>query len=244
MLPTSAGPFSGPALIPATENVMTEDPRDSAERVRLLNDAFRRSFVGGVVAVTASVEALPRERLAALLAKVRALDAFTEDNDPHGEHDFGVVDDGGARCLWKIDLYEATKVKRYFIAKPLSSPVPGGGRRSRCIRSWPCAPAHRLVSGESESTLFPQSVFTVAESPKAQVADQTTTRPRTAINLPGRQAPAIAPATKVATKLSVMNVFIIGKKRSGEEKVPAREASRTSYGRSASLNSGNEDGTS
>ena len=80
-----------------------------------------------MVAVTASVEALPRERLAALLAKVRALDAFTEDNDPHGEHDFGVVDDGVARCLWKIDLYEATKVKRYFIAKPLSSPVPGGG---------------------------------------------------------------------------------------------------------------------
>jgi Protein of unknown function (DUF3768) len=85
---------------------MTEDPSGSADRVRRLNDAFRRSFVGGVVAVTAGVEALPRERRAALIAKVRAFDAFNEDNDPHGEHDFGVVEDGDVRYLWKIDYYD------------------------------------------------------------------------------------------------------------------------------------------
>ena len=169
---------------------MTSTTMSTAERIRALNDAFRRTFVGGAVMITAGVEAMPVEQRRSLLAKVRAFDAFTDDNDPHGEHDFGAVDEGGVRCFWKIDLYEATKVKRYFIAKPLfASPLPGGGRRSRCIRSWPCAPAHRLVSGESESTLFPQSLFTFAESPKAQVADQTTTRPRTAINLPGRQPP-------------------------------------------------------
>jgi hypothetical protein len=85
---------------------MTENPSGSAERVRKLNDAFRRSFAGGVVAVTAGVEALPRERRAALLAKVRAFDAFTEDNDPHGEHDFGLVECGDIRCLWKIEYYD------------------------------------------------------------------------------------------------------------------------------------------
>ena len=85
---------------------MTDDCSDSAERVRQLNDAFRRSFVGGVVVVTAGVEALPRERRGSLLGKVRAFDGFTEDNDPHGEHDFGVVDDGDVRCFWKIDYYD------------------------------------------------------------------------------------------------------------------------------------------
>jgi Protein of unknown function (DUF3768) len=85
---------------------MTEDPSDWVERVRLLNDAFRCSFIGGVVAVTKGVEALPRACRDALLAKVRAFDAFNEDNDPHGEHDFGVVDDGDARYLWKIDYYD------------------------------------------------------------------------------------------------------------------------------------------
>ena len=59
----------------------------------------------------------------------------------------------------------------------------------RIVRPWPCASAHRLVSGESVSILFPQSVFTYAESPKAQVADQTITRLRTAIDFPGRQPP-------------------------------------------------------
>ena len=78
---------------------MTEHPSDSADRVCRLNDAFRRSLGGGVVAVTAGVEALPRERRAALIATVRAFEAFTEDNDPHGEHDFGVVEDGDVRCL-------------------------------------------------------------------------------------------------------------------------------------------------
>ena len=41
-----------------------------------------------------------------LLQKVRAFDAFTEDNDRHGEHDFGSIDEGGVRCFWKIDYYD------------------------------------------------------------------------------------------------------------------------------------------
>ena len=41
-----------------------------------------------------------------ILAKVRAFDAFGEDNDPHGEHDLGIVEHGGVRCLWKIDYYD------------------------------------------------------------------------------------------------------------------------------------------
>ena len=85
---------------------MSEDRSDSTDRVRQLNDAFRRTFVGGVVVVTEGVQALPHECRSALLAKVRAFDAFTEDNDPHGEHDFGVVEDGDVQCFWKIDLYD------------------------------------------------------------------------------------------------------------------------------------------
>jgi hypothetical protein len=169
---------------------MTSTTMSPADRIRTLNDDFRRTFVGGAVMITAGVEAMPVEQRRSLLQKVRAFDAFTDDNDPHREHDFGAVDEAGVRYFWKVDLYETTKVKRYFIAEPLLvSTLPEAGRRFRCIRSWPCAPAHRLVSGESASALVPQSLFTYAESPKAQMADQTTTRPRTTINLPGRQPP-------------------------------------------------------
>ena len=82
-----------------------EDPRPSA-RIRDLNDAFRHTFVGGTVVITAGVEALPSNQRRSILAKVRAFDAFTEDNDPHEEHDFGVVEHGGVRCFWKIDYYD------------------------------------------------------------------------------------------------------------------------------------------
>jgi len=85
---------------------MSENSSDSVARIRHLNDAFRRTFVGGAVVVTAVVEALPTAKRKAILAKVRAFDAFTEDNDPHGEHDFGVIEDGDVRCFWKIDYYD------------------------------------------------------------------------------------------------------------------------------------------
>src|ERR1700722_15707284 len=81
-----------------------DDPRST--RIRDLNDAFRRTFVGGTVVITVGVEAPPYHHRPSILAKVRALDAFTEDNDPHEEHDFGVVEHGGVRCFWKIDYYD------------------------------------------------------------------------------------------------------------------------------------------
>jgi hypothetical protein len=85
---------------------MTDTTVSTIERIRELNDDFRRSFVGGAVIITAGVEAMPDEQRRSLLAKVRAFDAFTEDNDPHGEHDFGAVDEGNVRYFWKIDYYD------------------------------------------------------------------------------------------------------------------------------------------
>ena len=85
---------------------MTAENALSRDRIRALNDAFRRSFVGGTVVVTAGVESLPPTRRRLILAKIRAFDNFDEDNDPHGEHDFGLIEDGDVRCFWKIDYYD------------------------------------------------------------------------------------------------------------------------------------------
>lgn len=75
-------------------------------RVRALNNALRRSFIGGRVMLTVGVAALPEDTRAAVLAAVRAFDAFDTDNDPHTEHDFGAVTVGGVRVFWKIDCYD------------------------------------------------------------------------------------------------------------------------------------------
>jgi hypothetical protein len=75
------------------------------ERIRALNDALRSSFQGGRVLVTQGVRALALARNAAVLQAVQAFDAFTADNDPHGEHDFGSFEHEGERFFWKIDYY-------------------------------------------------------------------------------------------------------------------------------------------
>jgi Protein of unknown function (DUF3768) len=85
---------------------MANESPNSVTRIQELNDAFRRSFLGGVVVLAAGFESLPVERRRLILARIRAFDNFDEDNDPHGERAFGVVQDGDVRCFWKIDYYD------------------------------------------------------------------------------------------------------------------------------------------
>ena len=75
-------------------------------KIALLNDAFRRTFSGGKVTMTAGVYALPDMVKAAALQKAATFDAFTADNDPHGEHDFGSFEYAGKTIFWKVDCYD------------------------------------------------------------------------------------------------------------------------------------------
>ena len=85
---------------------MTNTTKSKTNRIRSLNDAFRRTFVGGAVMITQGVEAMPLDKRRSLLQKIRSFDAFEEGNDPHQEHDFGSIDEAGIRCFWKIDYYD------------------------------------------------------------------------------------------------------------------------------------------
>jgi hypothetical protein len=78
----------------------------TAARIRELNDAFRRSFSGGRVLLTRGVSLLDEAEVRALLDAVRRFDAFSGDNDPHREHDFGAFEVNGERYFWKIDYYD------------------------------------------------------------------------------------------------------------------------------------------
>jgi Protein of unknown function (DUF3768) len=78
-------------------------------RIRDLNDRFRRLRQGnGKVFVTAGVEARGPVFVAEAICAVRAFDCFTPDNDPYGEHDFGVVPVNETRVFWKIDYLDAS----------------------------------------------------------------------------------------------------------------------------------------
>ena len=56
--------------------------------------------------MTAGVYALPDMVKAAALHKAATFDEFTEDNDPHGEHDFGSFELCGRKFFWKIEYYD------------------------------------------------------------------------------------------------------------------------------------------
>ncbi|MGA8614664.1 MAG: DUF3768 domain-containing protein [Xanthobacteraceae bacterium] len=79
--------------------------RDAAARVRVLNDNFRATFMGGRMLMTAGVNALPVDTKARVLLAVQSFDTFTEDNDPHHEHDFGSFEIEGETYFFKIDYY-------------------------------------------------------------------------------------------------------------------------------------------
>ena len=62
-------------------------------------------FTGGTVVMTASIAVRSPEAQALILQRVRTFDAFTGDNDPHGEHDFGSFKVDDETIFWKIDCY-------------------------------------------------------------------------------------------------------------------------------------------
>ncbi len=78
-----------------------------AEKVAALNDAFRKTFSGGKVLMTAGVNELPDMVKAEALCTVAVFRDFTQDNDPHGEHDFGSFELCGRTLFWKIEYYDA-----------------------------------------------------------------------------------------------------------------------------------------
>nr|WP_271515424.1 DUF3768 domain-containing protein [Ascidiaceihabitans sp.] len=77
---------------------------DATTRIAALNDHARQTFMECRVIITVGVKAL--EDVDAILRQVQLFDAFTPDNDPYGEHDFGAIRYQGQTIFWKIDYYD------------------------------------------------------------------------------------------------------------------------------------------
>jgi len=79
-----------------------------AEKVRTLNDLLRTTLHPncGRVVLTQGVNSLGQEKVSEILQAVREFTEFTQDNDPHMEHDFGAPVVDGQKIFWKIDYYD------------------------------------------------------------------------------------------------------------------------------------------
>ena len=83
----------------------------TVQRIALQNDQFRRCdpSVPGMRFLTAGIiELLKRNKVDGdeIVQIVSEYNVFIEDNDPHGEHDFGTFEYLGETCFWKIDAYD------------------------------------------------------------------------------------------------------------------------------------------
>jgi len=83
-----------------------DDDGARAERIRTLNDDLRRTMNGGRVMMTDGFLNLRIDLWFMAFKLVQEFDDFSEDNDPHKEHDFGAFTCGGEKIFWKIDYYD------------------------------------------------------------------------------------------------------------------------------------------
>ena len=79
----------------------------STDRIRELNDIFRKSFFGGRVFITEGVRALGPDFESNCVEQVQTYSNFAEGDDPYNEHDFGVFRVQTRKCFWKIDYYDS-----------------------------------------------------------------------------------------------------------------------------------------
>jgi len=80
-------------------------------KIARINDQFRRTFKGGQVVTTQGVDTLDKHEKYELFKKIQEHSRFHPDNDPRGEHDFGLVFIGSIysppnKFFWKIDYYD------------------------------------------------------------------------------------------------------------------------------------------
>jgi hypothetical protein len=76
------------------------------DRIRQLNDAHRANIPASTVFITSGIASLTPEAQHAIIHAVRTFDAFTLDNDPWKEHDFGSFKFDGMTIYWKFDYYD------------------------------------------------------------------------------------------------------------------------------------------
>ena len=111
--------------------------REQAARIARLNDLVRQAMgVACTVVATVGFRSLSDADQSRVRELIETFDAFTEDNDPHGERDFGCIyqlgdgrwtterprvrADERERVFWKLDYYDR---ELQFASKDAANPA-------------------------------------------------------------------------------------------------------------------------
>lgn len=79
----------------------------AAKGIAELNDDFRKNGKGrGRLMLTAGIVDLGWEFQKKAVEMTQQFSDFSEDNDPHSEHDFGAFELNGERVFWKLEYFD------------------------------------------------------------------------------------------------------------------------------------------
>jgi hypothetical protein len=87
---------------------LENDMNPKTQRIRALNDELRQYLIGGGAVITVGVAALGRGTVECIVRAIAIFNDFLNDNDPYGEHDFGMLEVNGQTIIFKIDYYDST----------------------------------------------------------------------------------------------------------------------------------------
>lgn len=80
--------------------------KNNVQNIAKLNDLLRTQFIGGQILMTVGIQALSEEIRNEVIKQIRAYSTWDSENDPYGEHDFGMVEVENHKVFWKIDYYD------------------------------------------------------------------------------------------------------------------------------------------
>ena len=76
-------------------------------RIQRLNDALRHGQCEHAsIVITSGLQEKDQEYLTEVTKGISSFTNFTQDNDPHLEHDFGSIEISDDKIFWKIDYYD------------------------------------------------------------------------------------------------------------------------------------------
>ncbi len=88
---------------------MAEETTVRTAVIRKLNDDLRTGkSQDGQIMITAGINEIGAAFKTEVAKAMAEFDAFTSDNDPHLEHDFGALEVQGHKVFFKFDYYDLT----------------------------------------------------------------------------------------------------------------------------------------
>jgi len=95
---------------------MTYTP-EQTKQISVLNDLMRKSYaINDRLVLSEVISNMDKEHRQAIAKMVADFTEFDEANDPHGEHDFGMIEYNNQNYMFKIDYYD--KDMKYLSEAP------------------------------------------------------------------------------------------------------------------------------